>query len=147
MNAIGTVIEIENDNIAVVNTQRSSACASCHNCEANGACHAQLIFGEQNSVVTHRVLNSVGAKTGDKVEISASTNKTLMLSALVFVFPLVVVAILYFLLSEIIKDLGLLTVLIVAAYIFVFVVVAKIMNVYARKNIKTYIVRIIGESN
>ena len=146
MNAIGTVIEIDKNNMAVVSTQRSSACSSCHNCEASGACHAELIFGEQKSVVIHKAENAVGAKVGDTVEISASTNKTLLISALVFVLPLLITIICYFCLSAFIVNVGLLTALLVVLYFLSFVVMAKMVNVYAKNNIKTFVVRILEES-
>ena len=146
MNAYGTVIEIDDNNIAVVSTQRSSACSSCHNCEASGACHAELIFGEQNSDVLHRVENTIGAKVGDSVEISVSTNKTLLISALVFILPLIVTVVLYFCLSAFISNMGILTALLVALYFLSFAVIAKIVNVYAKNNIKIVFVRILEES-
>ena len=146
MNAIGTVIEIDKNNKAVVSTQRSSACSSCHNCEASGSCHAELVFGEQNGVVIHKAENTAGASVGDKVEISVSTNKTLLISALVFVLPLIITVISYFCLSIFIENLGLLTALLVVLYFMSFVVMAKIVNVYVKNNIKTFVVRILEES-
>lgn len=146
MNAIGTVIEIDKNNKAVVSTQRSSACSSCHNCEASGACHAELIFGEQKSTVIHKAENPVGAKVGDSVEISVSTNKTLLISALVFVMPLLITVLCYFCLSMFVKSVGLLTSLLVVLYFVSFVLMAKIVNVYAKNKIKTIVVRILEES-
>ena len=141
MEAIGKVIEI-NGKYATVESQRNSACSSCHNCEAKGACHAELIFGEQNQTVVSVADNTIGAKIGDTVEIEASTSKTLFVAFMIFVFPVAIAVLMYFLLSQFISNTTVLAVSLVASFVVAFIVLIKIMNVYVTKKVSLKIVRI-----
>ena len=145
MKAKGIVVDIDGQ-FAKVKCLRSSACSSCHNCEAKGTCHAELIFGEQTEDVFVHVDNRLNAKIGDSVELESSSARTLLASVILFVLPVIFASLSYLvcealLLSSVVSSLILLCVLIVS-----FLVVAKITNKLAEQNIISYIVRILEES-
>ena len=144
MEAIGKVIEV-NGKTATVESLRGSACSSCHNCEAKGACHAELIFGSQNSKVYSVADNSIGAKIGDTVELESSTKKTLLVAFVVFVLPVIIACALYFVLSSFIRNITVLAVLLVLFFTASFFVLIKLMNFYVKKNVSLRIVRITEE--
>ena len=78
----GTVVEI-NNNTARVKVIRSSVCSSCRNCEAKGACHIELVLGNQTEDVFVDAVNNINAKPGDNVEIEFSSKKTLFVSLII----------------------------------------------------------------
>ena len=85
----GTVVETHKGT-AKVKVIRSSACSSCHNCEAKGACHVELVLGNQTEDVFVDAVNLANAKQGDLVQIEFSSKKTLFVSMLVFVLPIII---------------------------------------------------------
>lgn len=145
MKAVGIVTKIENG-IATVLCQRNSACSSCHECEAKGACHAELIFGEQEQTVTVEAENTVGAKTGDKVEIESSTSNTLLSAFFVFVIPFFVSLLVYFTVKDKLSENTFFPLILIAVFLLAFYVSGKIVNAFVRKRHKTYIVEILEES-
>lgn len=145
MKAVGIVTKIENG-VATVLCQRSSACSSCHECEAKGACHAELIFGNQEQTVTAEAENSLGAKIGDKVEIESSTVNTLLSAFFVFVIPFFVSLLIYFTVKEKLSDNTFFPLILIAVFLLAFYVSGKIVNAFIKKRHKTYIVEILEES-
>lgn len=144
MRATGIVIETDKS-VAKVKSTRESACSSCHNCEAKGACHAELIFGSQTEEVYIFAKNTIGAMVGDRVELESSTTKTLFASASIFVLPVILSALSYILSERFVSifrpEYVFLTVLIIS-----FMVLARIINIFAKRRLATYIVRILEES-
>ena len=135
-----------NGNKAQIVSNRSSACSSCHSCKNSGSCHAELVFGKQTEDVVVEAFNGVSAKIGDSVVLSSSTGKTLAVSAVLFVLPVILSFVSYviaskFTLSDNIPVLCMLLVLVVS-----FAVFGKLMNVYAKNHLKIHIVRIVKES-
>lgn len=89
MTTEATVISVENK-IAVVESERLSACEGCHN-HTNGGCSACTLLGGQRTIQT-RAYDGVGVKVGDRVVIESSSRRMLLYAALIFLLPVVVAA-------------------------------------------------------
>ena len=76
----GLVINIEKPGLAQVLTERKEACGGC---QSTHNCHACLT----NSKIVTEVLNRVGAKEGDLVDISLDTGLLLKGSAILYLIP------------------------------------------------------------
>ena len=88
------VLSVEN-NVAVVEVERKSACDGCHKNESGEGCSICSLTGG-NRKFSAKALNNVGAKVGDTVEIASASSRVLLYSALVFLLPLVVGIVFYF---------------------------------------------------
>ncbi|MBR5479625.1 MAG: SoxR reducing system RseC family protein [Clostridia bacterium] len=98
MRQTGKIIAILQNGKAQVSIKRASACG--HDCTSCGACGAQA-----KPIVTE-VVNNVGAKVGDSVEIESKTSRILGLACVVYMIPLVLFFAFYFLANEIFKTEG-----------------------------------------
>lgn len=98
MRQTGKVIELLQNGEARVSIKRASACG--HDCTSCGACGAQA-----KPIVTE-VVNTVGAKVGDTVEIESKTARILGLACVVYIVPLVLFFVFYFAASNIFKTEG-----------------------------------------
>ena len=145
MRATGIVTEI-NKGYATVVSERSSACASCHNCEAKGACHIELVFGEQKQNASVVAKNAVGAKCGDTVELESSTFATLFCAFSVFVLPFFVTLAFYFLSSPSTKAGAYFPLVLIAVFCLSFFVIGVIFNTLIKKRHSIYIVKVLEES-
>ncbi len=145
MKAIGKVIELSDD-FALVSSQRQSACASCHNCASKGACHAELVFGEQKQEVMIEAINSIGARVGDTVELEGSTRKTLSIAMLIFLLPFVLTSLAYFFLESQ-TDIGaVLPLILIGVFVISFFIITKLVNKYIQNKNATIIVAILEEN-
>lgn len=79
-------------NIAIVESERLSACEGCHK-HAEG-CSVCSLMGS-NKIISAKAKNTLGAKCGDVVEIETETKTVLLYALLVFVLPVVVMLLLY----------------------------------------------------
>ena len=75
------VVEKSSPSKAIVRVERNEACA---NCQTRGAC--EMLSKKSMRV---EVINDLGAKEGDRVEISVPTGSFLKLSMLVYLLPVV----------------------------------------------------------
>ncbi len=93
MTGKGKVIAVEGKN-ALIRVIRKSACDAC---EGKAACEGSLI-GEcsKSAEVTVLAGNAVGAEIGDEVEYTSSTAMTLGIAFTVFIVPLLVGFVSYF---------------------------------------------------
>lgn len=80
MNQQGVILEILDDRTAKMIMQRHSACVSCGKC-------TKLSSECQDLVV--EVDNSIGAKKGDRVEVSMESVKVIKATMLAYLFPLI----------------------------------------------------------
>ncbi|CAH2212637.1 SoxR reducing system RseC family protein [Tepidibacter aestuarii] len=80
MRQTGVVIST-NENTAILNMQRHSACASCGGCGMGK---------EESKEMQIEAVNRVGAKKGDFVEVDVSTPNVLKAAAIAYVIPLIV---------------------------------------------------------
>lgn len=145
MKAIGTVIKTEK-NTATVVSERSSACSACHSCEARGACHAELIFGEQTQSVEVVAQNRAGAKKGDRVELESSTARTLFAAFSLFIVPFLITLVFYFISKEFFLSQKSFPLVLILVFCAAFFVMGKIVNGFIKKKHSIYVVRILEES-
>ncbi len=145
MTALAKVIEVKENNIAKVESQRMSACASCENCSSKGACEAHLVFGD-NSTVTLDVKNNLGAGLGDTVQLATSTPKMLFTSFCVFVLPVLLSLAVYFAVDSFTSKVVYPIVGLALSFGFGFLLAAVCMNKFAKKCINIEIVKIVEES-
>lgn len=83
------------DGYALIQTVRKTACGeNCASC--SGAC--KLTRTQINAI------NEIGAKEGDVVEFEASTNQVLKSAFLVYILPLIVFFITYFIMAAVLKS-------------------------------------------
>ena len=75
----GVVERIKGDK-ALLRIERTSACATC---ESRGSCE----MGPDKKMMVE-VNNTLGARTGDRVEVSVPTGSIIKLSLLVYLFPI-----------------------------------------------------------
>ncbi len=92
-------------NLAEIEVSRASMCDGCqknsgcdHHCELTG-----LIAGSGKTMKT-RAQNRIGAKPGDTVEVETESKKVLGYAALVFILPIVVCAVFYFLADAVFRS-------------------------------------------
>jgi len=86
MRTEATVIAKEGG-IAVVETQRTSACEGCHKAAEGEGCSVCSLMGSSRKIST-RAYDDVGAEVGDRVIIESATGRMLWYAALVFLLPL-----------------------------------------------------------
>ena len=93
MQQIGIVRSVDGS-FATVEVSRKSACEGCH-ANKDGECSACVSFGGKS--VTSKAYNDVGAKVGDRVMIESASSTVLLYAAAVFLFPILLGALGYFL--------------------------------------------------
>ena len=84
-----TIIAILDSSTAQVSVKRASACG--HDCTSCGAC------GIMDKPLVIEVENTICAKVGDVVEIESETKKVLYLASIVYLVPVLLFFVLYFL--------------------------------------------------
>ncbi|MBE6681769.1 MAG: hypothetical protein E7600_05770 [Ruminococcaceae bacterium] len=144
MKAIGVVTEVKGKTVLVKGT-RSSACSSCHNCEAKESCHIELIFGDQKQDVFVEAYNSVGACVGNRVALESATDKTLFASVFTFIIPIILAVVTYLVASSYFTQ-ELSAILTLIALVITFLASSKLMNVFAKKHLKPVVTEILEES-
>ncbi len=95
MQTRATVIRTDGDR-AVVEVERQAACDGCHKNKDGSGCSICSLTGASKKFEA-TALNKIGAKVGDKVTVATKTERVLGYAALVFLLPLVVGGLLYFL--------------------------------------------------
>lgn len=138
-----TVIKIQG-NMAYVRAVRKSACEGCDGCSDKGACHSEIIFSESSKEYELEVVNKIGARPGDVVEMQTSGNKVLIFAFAIFVLPILIAIVSYFLslcfgFSP--------TAISVVAFVFSFVVAAFSSNKLISKFSINSICKIIKENS
>ena len=146
MKAIGIVQSLIDDNSAIVVSKWSSACDSCHNCSVKGKCHAELVFGDRSESVSVEAVNLAKASVGDKVELESNAYNILISLFALFILPLILTVPFYFILNIYFSISNVLPLLLIAVFVFLFVVCAFLMNYFMRNRPHARIVRIIEES-
>ncbi len=138
MQQIGTVLETENG-IATVEVMRMSACEGCHK-SAEGCAACAVVGGKKKHTLYAK--NSVDAKKGDKVELSAPTGRVLFYAFAVFVLPIISALAFYFV-SAIFFEGGYPFLFAFFGIAIVFVILA-LLNRKAEKHVDTEIVRVVN---
>lgn len=138
MQQTGTVLKTENG-IATVEVMRMSACEGCHK-SAEGCAACAVVGGQKKHTLYAK--NSINAKEGDKVELSAPTGRVLFYAFAVFVLPIISALAFYFV-SAIFFEGGYPFLFAFFGVALVFAVLA-LLNVRAEKNVDTEIIRIVN---
>lgn len=89
MTQIATVEKILDNNYAEISVPRKSACG--HDCEECAGC------GMTGAAIRARALNEIGATPGEKVVVESSTKKLMGVVLLVYMLPVVLFLLGYFL--------------------------------------------------
>lgn len=97
METKATVISTEGD-FALVETKRKSACDGCHKQQEGSSCAMCTLMGDKAELRT-RARNPVGARMGDEVMIESPSGRILAYGALVFIMPLLLGLLAYYLCS------------------------------------------------
>lgn len=93
MKQTAQVIRIDSPNYAEVKVRRSSACASAHNC---GSCdHCSMMENAPEIIV--KAENLCGAGVGDTVTVESSSARVLGAAVLLYIAPLILFFVGYFL--------------------------------------------------
>lgn len=88
MRTKATVVEIVDEQIAVVSVERRSACDGCHKAQGDKGCSICTLLGGKHQTRA-RARNSVGAAAGDVVALESRTSRILGYAALVFLLPII----------------------------------------------------------
>ncbi|MBE6617287.1 MAG: hypothetical protein E7627_05035 [Ruminococcaceae bacterium] len=94
-------VVVETDGkIAIIEVKRSSMCEGCHKLNGDGDCagHCEisgLIAGNGKTVRT-KAVNQIGAVVGDKVRIETDSKRVIGYAALVFMLPIIICALFYY---------------------------------------------------
>lgn len=145
MKAIGTVLYISDDK-ATVESKRNSACSSCHSCSAKGACHAELVFGNQTENVSVVAFNKACAKPGDVVELESKSVNAILIMFVTFILPFILTVPVYFIFNSFVSISNILPLLTIAVFVFLFIFCSLTVNAFVKNRITVNIVRIIEES-
>ncbi len=140
MNTFATVKSI-NGKYAVVETERRSACDGCHKNADGEGCAMCKVFGG-NAKVEARARNLAGAAVGDKVEIESSSARMLGYAALVFILPLVLAVVAYFVFLPAVGE-GAAVLCAIGAFILTFIVIAFVSKLFLTDRCDIDIVKII----
>jgi len=131
---------------AVVENERKSACEGCHkNVDGNPCSICSLAGG--NRKISMSAYNKIGAEVGDRVEVETESRRVLWYAALIFILPIVIALVGYYI-GNAVSDgdkLGLL--LAVAGMVLAFAGVAIYSKLVVGKRNDAVIVRIIKKSN
>ena len=97
METKATVISTEGE-FALVESKRRSACDGCHKQKEGSSCAMCTLMGDKAEFRT-RARNPIGAKAGDQVMVKSPSGRVLAYGALVFLMPLLLGVLFYFLCS------------------------------------------------
>ena len=94
MQTTATVIKT-NKNRATVEVERQSACDGCHKNKDGSGCSICSLTGASKTFEAEAI-NEIGAKVGDRVTVVTKTDRVLGYAALVFLLPVLVGVVFYF---------------------------------------------------
>lgn len=87
MKTTAKVVELQG-NIAIVETERTSACEGCHKAKDGNGCSVCSLMGSGRTLRSV-AQNRAQANVGDTVIVETATSRVLFYAALVFVLPIV----------------------------------------------------------
>lgn len=136
MTAKGTVLSVENG-YALVEVRRRAMCDGCSNDPSNPdscghACAMGALLGDRKNM-TVSVKNTLGANVGDTVELESADQFVLFSAFLVFILPLILAFVGYFL-TDVLTDNELVPYVSAAVGIGIGLSLCAIMEKKAKKN-------------
>ena len=102
MTKYGLVVAVD-DGVATIEVNNNEICENCTKKKKIGACDSCKDKDESKSE-RYVAYNPVGACVGDKVEFNKSSGKNFLFTLVVFILPLVVAVLLYFVASNFTDD-------------------------------------------
>lgn len=141
MITVAKVVEV-NPEYTVVETTRKSACNGCHKNADGSSCNICTIMGSDRTAQS-KAVNKIGAKVGDKVEISSNTGRILYYALLVFIAPVVCGLAAYFIAQYYNASNTVVYVSVILAFILPFIPVAIYSSVVVKKRCDVVIVKIL----
>lgn len=141
MNQSARVVETDGD-YATIELSRKTMCDGCHKKAEGEECSACLSFGDKTARA--RAYNKIGARAGDIVEVSAKSERIIMYCALLFLVPIVIAFICYFVALEIAADHA--TIPALAGFIVSFAASCIICEKKAKEKPDLTITKKLGES-
>ena len=131
---------------AKVRVHRKSACEGCANCEGEAKCHAEILLTETPRTFETTVINDIGAKVGDRVELATDGKLLLPLAFLAFIMPIVLTVLAYLVISAFSLPEYAILVGTVAVFFISFLACAALANRISAKRVKISISKILEES-
>ena len=144
MIAKGTVLSVDG-NKAHIRTFKESACGGCMNCENKDKCDAHFMLVDSRDSYECDVVNDIGAKVGDVVELYTPTPVSISLALIIFVLP-VLVTVAAYLLADVFFEKYMPVVFAVIAFFASFFVGAVLANRFSAKKVNVSISKIIEEN-
>jgi len=131
MKQMGKVIEVLQDNMIKIECDRQSACSACDNAAS---------CTEKCKKVYATAQNTVGAVIGDLVEIEADTAVFIKNAIAVFIFPIIIAVLSYFVFDMIFGE-GITVLFTLSFLVMSAVITASVLNKRAEKNVLNKTVR------
>ena len=131
-----------NGDVATVVGRRTSACEGCH--KRSEGCSVCSLMGE-GAQITAKAENTVGARVGDTVEIESESKKVLFYGALVFLFPLALMLVGYWIASCFTPSELWRCICAAVAVVLSFCVVWRCSRIVEKRGTDVKIVRILSE--
>ncbi len=141
MQQIGIVRATDGES-ATVEVSRKSACEGCH-AKADGECSACVSLG--GKTVSTKAHNGIGAKVGDRVMLESESSTVLLYAAAVFLFPLLLGVIGYFV-GGLIEGAAPAYIGAVLGFVLAFIIVWATLNRYAKRHSAVRITQILTNS-
>ncbi len=141
MNQSARIVETDGE-YAVVEISRKTMCDGCHKKEEGEECSACLSFGDKSAKA--KALNKIGARVGDVVEVSAKSGRIIMYSAVLFLVPIIVAFVAYFIALEKTADNA--TIIALTGFIVSFAVSCILLEKAAKKKPDLTVTRKIDEN-
>ncbi len=138
-----TVLKTEG-NMALIRVSRATMCEGC---EKNGGCsHCHitgLVAGDNH--MEARACNKIGASVGDTVEVESTGSTVLGYAALVFLLPILVCALFYFVSSALFQSALVGALAALGGFVLTFVLIALVDRRAAKKTPAIVIVKVLTE--
>ncbi|MBO5355538.1 MAG: SoxR reducing system RseC family protein [Clostridia bacterium] len=145
MKTKATVVEIIDQNVAVVSVERRAACDGCHKAVDGKGCSVCTLLGSKGET---RALakNTVGAALGDTVEVESRTRRIIGYAALVFLLPVALAIVGYLLGSKLSLGEGVSLLLALGGLLISFLLIFLYSKLVVSRRLDIEIVAIVKEA-
>ena len=118
---------------AVIEVARVTACEGCHKMKEGEGCVACSLF-DLKKKMSAEAINDIGAKAGDVVEITTPSRIVAAYSVLVFILPIIVGIVLYFVANLFISNEAVLALISVGGIALAFIIIHFTLDKIAAAN-------------
>lgn len=144
MEVKATVLSLK-DNTAYIRVFKESGCQGCSNCPSKNTCHTELVLSDSLKSYECYADNSIGARPGDNVIVATPSKIALMFAFIIFVIPLILFVVAYFLLEKFFNGYSPI-ILSSAIFVVVFLICAFVSNHLSSIHTHNIIIKIIEEN-